>query len=149
MTLLSQRLAGLQVVARSDFDGFTVFGEVDANLLAATAEEALARLQAGERKLTIHPNCGTNLAAAGILTGAAALMAGGGQKSSFWSERLPSAILAATVALLAAAPMGRWLQEHVTTSSQVADLRIAGVEQLSGAPVPTHRVKITASAEGR
>lgn len=147
VTLLSQRVEGVQVVARSDFGGFTVFGDVSAAALRAAAEEALARLQAGERKLTIHPNCGTNLAAAGVLTGVAALVAGSGQKRSFWWDRLPSAILAATLALFAAMPLGKWLQENVTTSSQVAGLRIAGVERLAGTPVIAHRVTI-ATAEG-
>ena len=68
--------------ARSDFDGFTVFGEVDTHALAAAAGEALARLQAGERDLTMHPNCGTNLAAAGVLSGVAAFVAGSGQRRS-------------------------------------------------------------------
>lgn len=145
VTLLSQRIKGVQLVARSDFDGFTVFGEVDTHALAAAAGEALARLQAGERDLTIHPNCGTNLAAAGALSGVAAFVAGSGQRRSLWWERLPSAILAATLALLAAPPVGRWLQEHVTTSSQVAGLRIAGVERRAGGPVVTHRVTIAAT----
>jgi hypothetical protein len=146
VTLLSQRIKGVQIVARSDFDGFTVFGEVDTQVLTAAAGDALARLQAGERDLTIHPNCGTNLAAAGILSGVAAFVAGSGQRRSLWWERLPSAILAATLALLAAPPVGRWLQEHVTTSSQVAGLRIARVERIGSGSVVAHRV-IIAPAE--
>lgn len=149
VTLLSQRLKGVQVVARSDLDGFTVFGEVNTADLRAAAEEALARLQAGERDLTIHPNCGTNLAAAGILSGVAALAAGSGQRRSLWWERLPGAILAATLALMAAPAVGRWLQEHVTTSSQVAGLRIAGVERLPAGPVVAHRVMITTAGVER
>jgi hypothetical protein len=120
---------------------------VDTHALAAAAGEALARLQAGERGLTIHPNCGTNLAAAGVLSGVAAFVAGSGQRRSLWWERLPSAILAATLALLAAPPVGRWLQEHVTTSSQVTGLRIAGVARLPGGPIIAHRVTI-APTEG-
>jgi hypothetical protein len=153
VTLLSQRIKGAQLVARSDFAGFTVFGEVDTADLAAAAAEALARLQAGERDLAIHPNCGTNLAAAGILSGVAAFVASSGQpvlatphgpgRRSLWWERLPSAILAATLALLAAPSVGRWLQEHVTTSSQVTGLRIATVARLPDGPVVAHRVTIT------
>jgi hypothetical protein len=84
VTLLSRRLKGGQVIARSDPDGFTVFGEVDTADLAAAAAEALARLQAGERELAVHPNCGTNLAAAGILIRVAALVAGGGPPAAGW-----------------------------------------------------------------
>lgn len=144
ITLLSRRLKEASFFARSDLAGFTVFGEVDTALLRQTVEEALARLQAGERALAVHPNCGTNVATAGMLAGVAALLAGGGQKRSFWWERLPSAVLAATLALLAAAPVGHWLQEHVTTSGRVEDLRVAAVERVSDGPVVAHRVTFTA-----
>jgi hypothetical protein len=142
ITLLTRRVPLAQVVARSDFVGFLVYGDVDAGVLRAVAEEALARLQRGERSLAVHPNCGTNLAAAGVLTGAGALLAGSGQRRSLWWDRLPSAILAATLALLIAGPLGRWLQENVTTSPEVAGLRIADVVRLKGGPVPGHRVTI-------
>jgi hypothetical protein len=142
VTVLSQRLPDTQLVARSDFGGFVVYGDVDADSLRAAAEDALARLQHGERRLAIHPNCGTNLATAGVLTGVAALVAGSGQRRSFWWERLPSAILAATLALFIAAPLGRWLQENITTSSDADGLRIASVEPATGSPTPAHRVVI-------
>lgn len=142
VTLLSRRLPGVQVVARSDFGGFLVYGAVDTAELRASAEDALARLQAGDRMLAVHPNCGTNLAAAGVLTGAAALLAGSGQKRSFWWERLPSAILAAILALVIAPSVGRWLQEHVTTSADVHDLHIASVAPVNGFPGTAHRVAI-------
>lgn len=140
VTLLSRRLHDTSLVARSDLTGFTIFGAVDTDLLRQTVEEALARLQAGEQTLAVHPNCGTNVATAGILAGVAALLAGSGHKRSFWWDRLPSAILAATVAILAAAPIGRWLQENVTTSCRVQGLRLAGIERIGDDPVVAHRV---------
>ena len=142
VTVLSQRLPGTQIVARSDFGGFVVYGEVDTDMLRTAAEDALTRLQHGERRLTVHPNCGTNLVTAGALSGVAALVAGSGQKRSFWWERLPSAILAATLALFIAAPLGRWMQENVTTSGEVDGLRIASVEPVTGSPIAAHRVAI-------
>ena len=147
VTLLSQRLPGTQIVAHSDFSGFVVYGDVKTDVLRAAAEDALARLQRGERRLAVHPNCGTNLATAGVLTGVAALVAGSGQKRSFWWERLPSAILAATLALFIAAPLGRWLQENVTTSGEVDGLHIASVESVVGSPVAAHRVVIAQASE--
>lgn len=144
ISLLARRMPGIQVVARSDLQGFTVFGAVETAMLRSVAEEALRRLQAGETELALHPNCGTNLVTAGILSGIAALAAGSGRSRSFW-DRLPAAILGATVALMAAAPVGRWLQANVTTSGAVAGLRISEVVRLADGPVPRHRVVIGAA----
>jgi hypothetical protein len=141
VTILSRRTPGCQIVARSDFDGFTVFGKVDTAVLRSAVAEALERLQAGQADLAVHPNCGTNLVTAGVLAGLAAFAAGSGRKRSLW-DRLPSAVLAATVALIAAVPLGRWLQEKVTTSPQVAGLHVAQVLRLEGGPVTRHRVVI-------
>ena len=45
ISVLSRRAPGVQVVARSDTEGFTVFGQVETPTLTAAAEEALRRLQ--------------------------------------------------------------------------------------------------------
>lgn len=142
VTLLSQRLPGVSLLARSDLDGFTLFGEVDTAVVRQTAEEALRRLQAGEAGLAIHPNCGTNLVTAGVLSGAAALAATSGRARSVW-DRLPAALLAATLALIVAVPAGRWMQQNVTTSPEVAGLNIADVQRLETGAV-RHRVAIRA-----
>lgn len=147
VTVLSQHLPGIHIVARSDFSGFVVYGNVDTSALRVAAEDALARLQRGERRLAVQPHCGTNFATAGVLTGVAALLAGSGARRSFWWERLPSAILAATLALFIAAPLGRWLQENVTTSGEVDGLCIASVEPVTGLPFVTHRVLIARSSD--
>lgn len=141
VTLLTQRLPGVQVLARSNAFGFTVFGAVPTDTLEAIAQEALARLQAGERLLAVHPNCGTNLVTAGTFSGIGALLMAGGRNRSWW-DRVPSAVLGATLALILALPAGRWMQENVTTSPEVAGLRIASVTRLTDGPVVRHRVTI-------
>jgi hypothetical protein len=141
VTLVSRRAPGAQIIARSDLQGFMVYGDVDTILLQAAAEEALARLQAGEVALAVHPNCGTNLATAGILSGLAAFVAGSGRNRSLW-DRVPSAILGATLALIVAAPASRWVQTNITTTGRVAGLRITAVTRLMGGPVIRHRVTI-------
>jgi hypothetical protein len=143
VTLIGQRAPGPsgQIVARSDLQGFMVYGSVDAALLQATAEEALARLQAGEAALAVHPNCGTNLVTAGILSGLAAFVAGSGRNRSLW-DRAPSAILGATLALIVAEPLGRWAQTNITTTGQVQGLHITRVVRVAESPVIRHRVMI-------
>jgi hypothetical protein len=140
VTILSQRAPGVPMVARSDLSGFTLFGEVDTATIEAAANEALGRLQDGEANLAVHPNCGTNLVTSAVLSGAAAMLAASGKRRS-WADRLPSAVLATTLALIVAVPAGRWMQQNVTTSPQVDGLRVMGVTKLQG-PVARHRVKI-------
>jgi hypothetical protein len=141
ITLLSQRLPGVQLVARSDLSGFIVFGDIDTGTLASATEEGLARLQSGEKGLAVHPNCGTNLVTAGVLSGIAAFVATTGRSRS-WTDRLPSAVLAATLALIAAVPAGRWAQENLTTTEDLNGVRLTGVRKMDGGPVARHRVSV-------
>jgi hypothetical protein len=141
VTLVTRRSPDVQVVARSDLQGFMVYGNVDTAILKSAAEEALARLQAGQSALAVHPNCGTNLATAGLLSGLAAFVAGSGRNRSLW-DRVPSAILGATLALIVAAPAGRWVQANITTTGRVDGLRITSVARVADTPVVRHRVTI-------
>lgn len=140
VTLLSQRVSGVSLIGRSDFQGFTLFGDVDTRIVEEASAEALARLQAGESRLAVHPNCGTNLVTAGMLSGLAAMFAASGRNRT-WADRVPSSLLAATFALILAVPAGRWMQKNVTTSPHVDGLRITGVVR-QGGPVTRHRVMI-------
>lgn len=141
VTLLSQRLPGVPFMARSDLQGFTLFGNADAQIVEEVAHEALDRLQAGESGLALHPNCGTNLVTSGMLSGMAAMLAASGRNRS-WADRIPASLLAATLALILAAPAGRWMQQNVTTSPLVQGLRVKSVTQLKGGPVPRFRISI-------
>lgn len=141
VTLLTQRLPGVRVIAHSDLEGFTVIGNVDTEMLQATVEEALARLRRGEKGLAVHPNCGTNLVTAGALAGLSALLLASGRDRPWW-DRLPSAILGATLALMVAGPAGHWMQTNVTTSADVAGLRVVAVHRIAGGPVARHRIII-------
>jgi len=140
VTLLSQRIPGVSLVGRSDLQGFTLFGDLDTGTIEEVSGEALARLQGGEAGLAVHPNCGTNLVTAGMLSGLAATLAVSGRNRS-WADRIPASLLAATLALIVAVPAGRWMQENVTTSPHVEGLRITGVIR-QGGPVTRHRVLI-------
>jgi Domain of unknown function (DUF6391) len=141
VTLLSRRLPGTFIAARSDLQGFIVYGDVDALTLREAAEEAISRLQQGERQLAVHQNCGTNLVVSGSLSGSAAWLLSSGRKRSWW-DRLASAILGATLALMISPPIARWAQENITTSPEIADLRVRDVVRLDRGPVTQHRVVI-------
>ena len=140
VTLLSQRIPGVSLMGRSDLQGFSLYGDVETGVIEEVAGEALARLQSGESSLAVHPNCGTNLVTAGVLSGLSVMLAASGRNRS-WADRIPASLLAATLALIVAVPAGRWMQENVTTSPQVDGLSITAVVK-QGGPVTRHRVLV-------
>ena len=152
MTVLSERKRGLRLVGRSSLWGFYVYGNAPTEELLSAAQEGLRRLRAGQRQMAIHPNCGTNLAAAGILAGLGAFLALGGlsmrnqvsrKKPGFWEQinRLSLACTAAMLGIVAARPLGPALQAHVTTQADVGDLRIVGVTREEKGSVVVHHVR--------
>lgn len=127
--VLSRRHPGLKMGGYSDFNGFWLLGSLDEAEVRSGAEEALQRLKAGEAGLAVHPNCGTNFATAGSLAGLAGLMGmlGVGNRRRDKLERLPMVAVFATLALIAAQPLGLRVQKHITTSGEPGDLEIVRV----------------------
>jgi len=109
-------------------NGFTVRGTVSPELILASAREALDELQRGHYDLAIHPKCGTTILVVNtfssiifitllILTGALNL----------WSV-----ILALSLGHLVGPLTGKLVQRYITTSIDLEDLEITGVEVRSG-----------------
>ncbi len=126
--VLTTKYRPLKVVGRSTFKGFYLYGDLSTHMVATAAHEALSRLRAGEHHLAVHPNCGTNLVAAGSLAGLATFAALSGKKKRSL-DMLPNALLAATAALIMAQPLGPLLQAHVTTMADVGDLTIKDIRR--------------------
>jgi len=141
--LLSEAKSGRPLAGHSDKGGFWLLGEVGTEELTETVQQALARLQAGEGDLAVHPNCGTNFATAGVFAGLGAFMAFTGMGSKFRDrmERLPLAMLFATVALILTQPLGPRLQREVTTCGDPGDLRILRVTRTKINGRTAHRVE--------
>jgi hypothetical protein len=140
MHIMAQRQPYLNAVARTSLDGFYVYGPVDTQTLADAAAEGLARLQAGQSELAIHPRCGTNLAVAGFLAGVATFLAMGRSRSRL--NKLPRFILAATLAVIAAQPLGLLVQERFTTSTDVGSTRIRQVVRQLMGRLTVHKVEL-------
>lgn len=142
--VLIQRNPFLSLVGRSDWAGYSIYGQVETREIEAAAHEALVRLRAGEHELAVHPRCGTVLATTGVLSGMAAFFALGigRSRSRFRWVQLPETLVAATIAAILAQPLGLLLQQHITTSGDVADLEILRVYKQRGGPIPIHRVEI-------
>ena len=137
--ILTQRNPYLRLVGRTGLRGFYLYGEVETEEVASAASEALARLQAGERYLAIHPRCGTNLATAGVLAGLASFIALSERRKSRLAQ-LPQVLLAATAAVIVAQPLGLALQEYVTTSTDLKGVTIEGVRRQVRGNVTVHEV---------
>src|SRR5690606_14270353 len=105
-----QRLAG-----RASGNGFFILGNVDAVTLESCAQEALSRIQRGESNLVVSPMCGTNLVVTGGVCAVATMVSLTLSREKKPQERLGDAISASTIGALAAQPIGRLVQEKITT----------------------------------
>lgn len=138
--VLTQQNAGLRVVGRTTPSGFYLYGNLTTKQVRAAVEEALTRLQQGETHLAVHANCGTNLATAGLLAGLAAFVALL-PRTRRRLDQLPFSILAATLAIIAAQPLGIILQSQVTTSPDVRNLIVKRITRWQQNRFTVHRVE--------
>jgi hypothetical protein len=141
--LLAARYPRRPLIGRSDPRGFIVYADVPTEAVEQAASEALNRLRQGDRRLAVHPNCGTNLLTSGILAGSAVFLGMAprhGERPIDRLLRLPSAILMAVAALLIAQPLGTAIQQRVTTLAEPGPLQIRSVRRVRTYPLPAHRV---------
>jgi hypothetical protein len=122
ITILSGYIPDLRVSARSSSRGFIIFGDVDLGQLRRALDEALRRLQAGEAELAIHPNCGTNLAVGISLATVGTLL---GLASSRTRTRVASTAFSSVAGVMAARPLGEFVQKHVTTLPDLQGVRVS------------------------
>lgn len=127
VTLLLADRGPARIIARAGHDGFYIWGALPTDVLETTARRALRRMRDGEAMLAVSPLCGTNIATAGVLAGAGALLAAGRSRAA---DRIPAAITAAMLGVVASQPVGRWLQRYVTTSPDMAGMEITGVRAM-------------------
>lgn len=128
----------VRLVGQAATTGFYIYGDVPTDAIQEAAREGLARLKQGERELALSPLCGTNISVAGIMAGIACFLALGGKSRG---RRLPLAILAATWAMLAAQPVGRLAQKHLTTSSELSNVSIKRITRRGTGTKMLHKVE--------
>lgn len=124
ITILSGMVPDLSVSARSSADGFIIFGNVDLGVLRHAINEALRRLQAGEAELAIHPNCGTNIAVGISLITLGTLF---GLASDQPRTRITTAAASSVAGLMAARPVGQYIQRHLTTLPDLTGVRVTEI----------------------
>lgn len=138
--LLSRLGPTFRVVGRATRDGFYLYGDLPTDEVAAASAEALRRLQRGEDYLAISPLCGTNIAVGGILAGISALLALGANPPQRL-DRLPNVCMAAMLGIIAAQPIGRLVQKHLTTDPDLSGMTILGVKEHGRGPARYHKVQ--------
>jgi hypothetical protein len=140
--ILSQRYPKRSLAGHSDTRGFWVIGDVSIEDVYEAVEEALSRLQNGEKHLAVHSNCGTNFVTSGVLAGLAAVIAmfGVGSRTRDKLERLPVAMFMATLALIFSQPLGFFLQRRVTTSAEPGTLQVVEIVASRKGRMKAHRI---------
>ncbi len=128
VAVLLARHGPTRLAGRASVDGFLIAGDVDSDELTSCAQEALQRLQAGQASLAVSPLCGTNIAVSGFMAAAAATAV----LSSGKGGRFANAFLAAMFAVVAAQPVGRLVQVHVTTRPDLEGVEILGTRSVFG-----------------
>ncbi len=136
--ILATRLKpGRRLLGRAVSGGFYVYADVPAEMVSQAAQEGLSRLKRGEHALAVSPFCGTNLVTAAVLAATAYTLLTGGNRRRV---SLPTAALASLAAMLAAQPLGRMAQRHLTTSTDVAGMEIEGVSSTRRGRYTSHRI---------
>lgn len=151
--VLSRKVKNLSMAGRSTVTGFYLYGNVPTQEIENAVREALTRMQNGERSLAVHPNCGTGLVTAGILTSVATLAGTAGMKRGVLERitRLPTVTLLSTLALIMSQPLGLALQQHFTTLGDVGDMEIVNISRhefpipLGGQRMTVHFVRTISS----
>lgn len=142
--MLSRQMKTTGMAGRATLTGFYLYGNIATEDVERSALEALRRMQAGEHGLAVHPNCGTGLVTAGVLTSLAALAGTAGTRQGLVEKaaRLPTMVLLSVVSLLLAQPLGLSIQQHFTTLGDPGNTEIVEVSR-SDVQVPMAGQRLT------
>ncbi|MBX5444880.1 DUF6391 domain-containing protein [Sphaerobacter sp.] len=124
VNVIEERYGRSHLAGLAKPEGFVIQGGAPPALVADAAQEALARLQAGERRLAIHPRCGTTLVAAQLVMALAFLAT----LVIIQQFTLLPFLVGIVAAVLLGPRLSPILQRYVTTDADVGDLMITGVE---------------------
>jgi len=127
--ILSRMTPFTSMAGRSNSRGFYIYGDVPTEMLQQAVEEAIRRLQHGERQLAIHPNCGTNMLASAVLAAGGTMLAVTGTKGRGWIDQAPAGVLGALIGVVMGQLVGLRLQAHLTTDADFPPVRVEAIER--------------------
>jgi hypothetical protein len=144
LSIIHAKYPALRLAGYSDNRGFWIVGQVETDKIIAAVDEALTRLRAGEKDLAVHPNCGTNFAASGLVAGSLAWLATIGSGKSFRRhlDRWPLIISLVTLGMIASQPLGPYLQANYTTDANIGEIKIKEIVISKRGSVSFHRFKM-------
>ena len=116
---LTRSLAG-----RSNSRGFNIFGQVTKEEVESAVDEGLRRMRHGEASLAVSPFCGTNIAVTGALAGLFTLAIVNRHPKH---QQLPNVMLGGMLAVVLGQPLGRLMQQQLTTSGEMGDMKVQSV----------------------
>lgn len=142
--VLSQRNQQVRLVGRSTPKGFLLYGDLPTERVLEAAKEAVRRLQDGQRHLSIHPSCGTNFVASGVLSGLGAFAVLTPRRRDWreWLRRLPMVFLVGTLGVILGQQLGPVLQANVTTDPDVGRVQVTGIVREERGGLVLHRVQL-------
>jgi hypothetical protein len=126
LNLLAREFPSRAFAGHSDQRGFWIIGDVSTDKLLETVQEALRRMNAGEKKLALHANCGTNYVTAGVIAGTFAWLTTlvGGNTFKKKLKRWPLLVTVITASFVAAQPLGPKVQAKISTSGEPGNLKV-------------------------
>ena len=146
INILSENHKNFSAQGNSTPRGFhlNIYGNITEENVIAAVDEAHRRLNNGEKRLALHPNCGTVL----LTTATMAVLAAQAtfsleqrrQKQSHMNltvlfGALPAAVLAVTIALIASRPVGMVIQDRFTVESDIGALQVTNITKTTPSPV--------------
>lgn len=148
--VLSQKYPGRAMAGYSDAYGFWLWTDLTKSAVQEAVQEAWDRMRRGETHLAVHPGCGTNYLTMGFLGSLVAMLTLGLTERRWrWWDRFSFLVPVLMFTLIAAQPLGHWLQAAITTSPDVADLEIVDIQAFPQGPRTVYRILTRWSPEAK
>jgi hypothetical protein len=131
-----------RLAARSDWRGLTFYGDVDLAVLRRAVNGALFELSTGQRRLAVHPRCGSMVSVSLLLSLLSLRLVRSGLRPGYSAARNILTLAGLGSAALIARPLGEALQAHVLTDSDPGGARLVSIHSSRLGTLAIHRVTL-------
>ena len=140
--VLAQKVPNLSMAGHSTPSGFRLIGNLPIEIIGEAVQEAQQRLRGGERRLAVHPFCGTNFVTSGTLAGlaGASAMLGRRKDRKDLLDRLVLAVTLSVFALILSQPLALYLQREITTCADLGELHVTEIRRAESGALVVHHI---------